>query len=63
MNNVLNATTIPSLRRCFRKITDYVRFIFLKVALIASSVLILLAIIRWCFFAFAINFTRIFQLT
>ena len=50
MKYVLNATTIPSLRRFWRKTCDYIRFILPEVALIAGSVLILLAIIRRCFF-------------
>ena len=50
MNNVLNATTIPSLRRFFRKIVDYIRFILPEILVIVSFVLILLGLIKRFFF-------------
>ena len=50
MYNVFHATTIPSLRRFWRNVRDYLRFILPEIALIAGSVLILLAIIKRFFF-------------
>ena len=50
MENVFTATTIPSLRRFWRKTLEYIRFILPEIAVTAGFVLIMLAIIRRCFF-------------
>jgi len=51
MHNVFHATTIPSLRRFWRNTRDYLRFILPEIAFIVGSLLFLLSIIRWLFFA------------
>ena len=50
MYNVFTATSIPSLRRFFRKIADYIRFILPEILVVVSFVLILLGLIKRFFF-------------
>ena len=50
MFNVLNATTIPSLRRFARKISDYIWFVLPEVLVIVTFVLVMLGLIKRFFF-------------
>ena len=50
MVNVFTATTIPSLRRFWRKSCDYIRFILPEVLVVAAFVLVMLGLIKRFFF-------------